>query len=195
MIGGLSWSRPAGGLNCGEAAASQWKLAGIQGEQEQERREIEMQWVVEERTKMRKMERIGNVHEQEQVGRRERAKERNYKQNTKRCKGTGGNQMNNYSRYWAGPSGKQTPPEAAPHFLFGCPSLSHWPLACHTGNYLLNTPGSNSVYAHSYLTANTLCLRGVSSLPTWLGHLGLYAHDYSACTQTQTQIQTPCQEA
>ena len=25
------------------------------------------------------------------------------------------------------------------------PSLSHRPLACHTGNYLLNTPGSDSV--------------------------------------------------
>lgn len=139
------------------------------------------------------MERIGIVHEQEQVGRRERAKE-TISRIRSGVRGQGGIRWTTTAEIKLAPRANRLHQRLLLIFSLAVPSLSHWPLACHTGNYLLNTPGSNSfcVYAHSYHTANTLCLRGVSSLPTWLGHLGLYAHDYSAHTQTQTQIQTPC---
>lgn len=33
---GVCWRKTAGGLNCGGSAASEWKLGGMEGDQEQE---------------------------------------------------------------------------------------------------------------------------------------------------------------
>ena len=81
--------------------------------------------------------RAGRTRRASKVGKR-----LNCSENAKPCEGTEGNGINNSSRYWAGPSGKQTPPEAAPHFLSGARSRSLWPPACPADYYLLSTPGN-----------------------------------------------------
>lgn len=120
------------------------------------------------------------------------------------CKGTEGNRTYNI-RYWAGPSGKQTPPQAAPHFLSSASSVSHWLLTCHADNYLLNTAGSDSVCVYVLVfcqlpySQHSLLKGGVISLPTWLGPLDcahmiiMHAHKHRHTHTLPRSIITMCQ--
>lgn len=136
-------------------------------------------------------------------------RERNGKENTKLCKGDRGESHKQPAPdIEPAPSGRQTPPEAAPHFLSSAIPLctaGRWPASLTiTSSTHLAAIASVSAHSHlaSYLAANTHHWRvgglevvvGIS-LPMCLGYLGLYAHDYSACTKTQAETQTPCQEA
>lgn len=112
----------------------------------QERGEIKMQSVVKEGT----MEKAVNVHEQDQLGRSEWAKERSYKKKRKWCKG-------NRGIGWTTTADSEPPPRAnrlqqsSSSFSLQASPLSRWTLGCHTGNYLLNTPGSDRAWVCAHM--------------------------------------------